>query len=247
MARLAGTVDLARVIALAVDGTSGTLVAVDDAGRPVAREACYNDRADDAAIAAVGGAAPADSAAHGATSPARASYVAAAVDGVTKILHQADWIAGQISGRFDVSDENNALKTGYDPIARNWPAWIANTGVPQNVLRQCSSRHRHWQRLDRSCKAIWRADPCGRCCRHHRRVARRFWQPAPASLAKPSPRSAPRWFSKSSATSRYLLRITVFTAIGSETSGCRGRLEHGRRRISALLQRRGHPRNQPPD
>jgi sugar (pentulose or hexulose) kinase len=134
MARLAGTVDLARVIALAVDGTSGTLVAVDDAGRPVAAGSLYNDRADDAAIAAVGGAAPADSAAHGATSPLARAMWLLRFDGVTKILHQADWIAGQISGRFDVSDENNALKTGYDPIARNWPAWIANTGVPQNVL-----------------------------------------------------------------------------------------------------------------
>ena len=25
-----------------------------------------------------------------------------------RILHQADWIAGQFSGRFDVTDENNA-------------------------------------------------------------------------------------------------------------------------------------------
>jgi sugar (pentulose or hexulose) kinase len=56
------------------------------------------------------------------------------VNGVARILHQADWIAGQISGRFDVSDENNALKTGYDPVARGWPAWIANMGVRLDVL-----------------------------------------------------------------------------------------------------------------
>jgi D-ribulokinase len=134
MARLAGTVDLARVIALAVDGTSGTLVAVDDAGRPVAAGSLYNDRADDAAIAAVGRAAPANSAARGATSALARAMRLLRVDGVTRILHQADWIAGQISGRFDVSDENNALKTGYDLVARSWPAWIANTGVPQDLL-----------------------------------------------------------------------------------------------------------------
>jgi sugar (pentulose or hexulose) kinase len=134
MARLAGRVDLARVTTLAVDGTSGTLVAVDRAGRPVAAGSLYNDRADDAAIAAVGRAAPVNSAAHGATSPLARAMRLLRVDGVARILHQADWIAGQISGRFDVSDENNALKTGYDPVARNWPAWIANTGMPLDVL-----------------------------------------------------------------------------------------------------------------
>ena len=53
MARLGSAVDLARISALAVDGTSGTLVAVDELGRPVAAGSLYNDRADDTAVAAV--------------------------------------------------------------------------------------------------------------------------------------------------------------------------------------------------
>jgi sugar (pentulose or hexulose) kinase len=134
MARLAAAVDLTRVGALAVDGTSGTLVAVDGGGRAVAAGSLYNDRADDAAIAAIGHAAPANSAAHGATSPLARAMRLQRLDGVVRILHQADWIAGQLSGRFDVSDENNALKTGYDPVARNWPAWIANVGVTPDML-----------------------------------------------------------------------------------------------------------------
>jgi sugar (pentulose or hexulose) kinase len=134
MAQLAGAIDLARVKALAVDGTSGTLVAVDGAGRPVEAGSLYNDRAEDAAIAAVGLVAPPQSAAHGATSPlARAARLLEA-GGMVRIIHQADWIAGQFSGRFDVSDENNALKTGYDPIARAWPDWIAAAGVEPNFL-----------------------------------------------------------------------------------------------------------------
>jgi len=36
---------------------------------------------------------------------------------VRHMLHQADWISGKLSGRFDRSDWNNALKTGYDPVA----------------------------------------------------------------------------------------------------------------------------------
>jgi sugar (pentulose or hexulose) kinase len=46
MSRLASMVDLARVGALAVDGTSGTLVAVDRHGGPVSMGSLYNDRAD---------------------------------------------------------------------------------------------------------------------------------------------------------------------------------------------------------
>jgi len=33
-------------------------------------------------------------------------------------LHQADWLAGKLAGQFGISDENNALKTGYDPVQR---------------------------------------------------------------------------------------------------------------------------------
>ena len=46
-------------------------------------------------------------------------------------LHQADWVLGRLSGRYDVSDENNALKSGYDPVRREWPDWI---GVPRALL-----------------------------------------------------------------------------------------------------------------
>src|SRR6185437_9621054 len=54
MARLALAVDLSRIGALAVDGTSGTLVAVDEQGSPVAAGSLYNDSADGAVVAAVG-------------------------------------------------------------------------------------------------------------------------------------------------------------------------------------------------
>jgi len=129
MARLASTVDLTRVVALAVDGTSGTLVGVDDRGTPVAAGSLYNDRADAADIAAVERAAPAHSAVHGVTSPLARAMRLLRAPGVASILHQADWIAGQFSGRFDISDESNALKTGYDPVIRRWPDWIAATDV----------------------------------------------------------------------------------------------------------------------
>src|SRR6266436_9040310 len=134
MARLGSTVDLARIGALAVDGTSGTLVAVDELGRPVAAGSLYNDSADDAAVAAVGRVASARAAVHGATSPLARAARLQRTAGVARIIHQADWIAGQFSGRFDISDESNALKTGYDPVARTWPSWIASAGVELDKL-----------------------------------------------------------------------------------------------------------------
>lgn len=134
MARVAAAVDLARIGALAVDGTSGTLVAVDELGRPVTAGSLYNDSAEEAAVAAVDRVASARAAVHGATSPlARAARLQQAA-GVARIIHQADWIAGQFSGRFDISDESNALKTGYDPVARVWPDWIEAAGVQRGKL-----------------------------------------------------------------------------------------------------------------
>jgi hypothetical protein len=134
MTRVVSKIDLARVIAVAVDGTSGTLVGVDDCGVPVSTGSLYNDRADDLSVAAVEHAAPAHAAVHGVTSPlARAIHLHRQSD-VVKIIHQADWIAGQFSGRFDVSDESNALKSGYDPVTRSWPDWIAATGIQPDKL-----------------------------------------------------------------------------------------------------------------
>jgi sugar (pentulose or hexulose) kinase len=134
MKRLASMVDLARVVAISVDGTSGTLVAVDDRGSPVAAGSLYNDRADDASVAAVERTAPAHAAVHGVASPLARAMRLLRAEGVTKILHQADWIAGRFSGRFDVSDESNSLKTGYDPVARAWPDWIAANFVEPGKL-----------------------------------------------------------------------------------------------------------------
>lgn len=125
LAQLSADHDLSGVRAIAVDGTSGTVLTVDADGRPLGPASLYNDRAPDAAVAAVAEHAPADSAARGATSPlARLLGMAGGV-----VLHEADWIAGKLCGRFDVTDANNALKTGYDPRTGAWPDWIAATGL----------------------------------------------------------------------------------------------------------------------
>lgn len=131
---LAG-IDRNRVRALAVDGTSGTMLPVDRDGTPLAEALMYNDPVADAGIlAAIANHAPAESAAHGATSGLAKLIHFQDVPNVWRVLHQADWIAGLFCGRFDVSDENNALKTGYDPVARQWPQWLAAAGAKVDFL-----------------------------------------------------------------------------------------------------------------
>jgi sugar (pentulose or hexulose) kinase len=114
MTRLASAVDLARIGALAVDGTSGTLVAVDELGRPVAAGSLYNDRADDAAVAAVGRVASARAAVHGATSPLARAARLQRTAGVARIIHQADWIAGQFNWSSQHSNLLSRMECGYE-------------------------------------------------------------------------------------------------------------------------------------
>lgn len=125
----------ARVGAIAVDGTSGTVLAIDEKGDPLAPPLMYDHKVDDAVLLArIAQIVPAQSAAHGATSGLAKALALQPTPGVAAIVHQADWIAGRLTGRFDTTDENNALKTGYDPLERRWPDWIGATGLDPTLL-----------------------------------------------------------------------------------------------------------------
>lgn len=117
------SLDGLKVLALAIDGTSGTIMPIDERGAPTAGASMYNANAEPEKVALVAAVAPKDTAALGGSSP-----LARALALQGRIVHQADWVLGQFCGRFDVTDENNALKTGYDPVARRWPEWISGTG-----------------------------------------------------------------------------------------------------------------------
>ncbi len=134
---LLNKLDRRRVGALAVDGTSATLLLTDAAGTPLGHALLYDDaRATDAAarIAAV---APADSATRSATSSLAKLLYLLDQPGYAlarHALHQADWIAGRLLGRYTHSDENNCLKLGYDPVTRVWPAWLTTLGIDPALL-----------------------------------------------------------------------------------------------------------------
>lgn len=113
-------------VAIAVDGTSATLLAVDRAGDPLGPALLYNDaRAVDEGEH-LRGIAPPSSAAHGASSSAAKLLWLrrrGRLKGAARVLHQAEWVSGRLQGHHDRGDENNALKLGYDPMQARWPDW----------------------------------------------------------------------------------------------------------------------------
>lgn len=148
--------DLESVAAVAVDATSGTLLATGDDGTPLAPALMYNDRRAEHEAARIAEVAPATSGAHGAhSSLAKALWLAIQPETANARwwLHQADWLSGRLLGHYGHSDENNALKIGYDPIARRWPDWLAQLRVDMDRLPHVSAPgtdlgalHEEWAR-----------------------------------------------------------------------------------------------------
>jgi xylulokinase len=112
--------------AIAIDGTSGTVLLADGAGTPIGPALLYSDNRAVVEAKEI----ETRSGPHAAAS---------ATSGLAKFLwllkrpgteqarhacHQADWLAGQLTGRFEVTDYHNALKSGYDIEALAWPDWM---------------------------------------------------------------------------------------------------------------------------
>lgn len=126
----------ASIHALAIDGTSGTLLLADEHGQPLRPALMYNDGRSIAEAKRIAAIAPRESAAHGATS-ALAKLLHLRPDQRTRYaLHQADWIVGRLTGQFGISDENNCLKLGYDAIHKRWPTWLDQLEVDRGLLPQ---------------------------------------------------------------------------------------------------------------
>lgn len=126
--------DLAGARAIAVDATSGTILPVDHHNRPLAPARMYDDADTGDLAAKIKTLAPRESAAHGATSPAARAVEWTKLPRLHCIVHQADWINGCLGATDWRTDENNALKTGYDPVARAWPDWLRTFGLSPGLL-----------------------------------------------------------------------------------------------------------------
>ncbi|MBT3060138.1 MAG: FGGY-family carbohydrate kinase [Candidatus Thiodiazotropha sp.] len=123
-------------VAIAVDGTSSTLLLADHQGNPLTPALMYNDSRSRDALPLLGGIAPeGNPVLSPSSSLAKLLHLGRTIATERyRALHQADWIAGRLCGDYRHSDENNALKMGYDPISRAWPAWMADLQLAQDAL-----------------------------------------------------------------------------------------------------------------
>ncbi len=148
--RLCHQTRISQVKAIAVDATSSSLLAISGhppsssssgsssghtpfadtsgipaEGRPVSAGIMYNDHSATAEAETVSRYAPADSPANGAgASLAKMLWLQRHYPRAGILLHQADWLTGLLCGDFTLSDTNNALKLGFDPVYQRWPDWL---------------------------------------------------------------------------------------------------------------------------
>ena len=137
LSMLLSQIDRSAIRAIAVDGTSGTLLLTDAGGAPLGEGLMYNDARAVEEAARVEAIAPPTSGALGATSAlAKLLHLTSSgqAEDAVHALHQADWIAARLSGRIGFSDQNNALKLGYDVVEQRWPSWLGKLGVQRELL-----------------------------------------------------------------------------------------------------------------
>lgn len=130
---------------IGVTSTSGTLVLADTHGKPCRPAIMWNDtRAGDEAdeLSEVAASLVAHTGARIRPSFPLAKllwlnrYEHETLAQARHIMHASDWILWQLGGLGDVvSDPTNALKTGYDPVMREWIPFVTQMGWHERLPR----------------------------------------------------------------------------------------------------------------
>jgi len=116
-----------RLRAIALNGTSATLLRCDRAGRPLGEPLLYNDGRAADQLARLRDRVPAHSVVLSATSSFAKLCWWQQHEEIAEtacVLHQADWLAYHLHGRLGISDYHNALKLGYDVERFAYPDWL---------------------------------------------------------------------------------------------------------------------------
>jgi len=126
-----------KLAAISIDGTSGSLLLSDCAGKPSSPVLMYNDTQAIQEAAYISTIAPDNSGAHGVGgSLSKLLFLLKHYpsEDHAYALHQADWLSNRLLDQWGLSDENNCLKLGYDPVARQWPQWLASLNLAKHLL-----------------------------------------------------------------------------------------------------------------
>ncbi|MEM6384140.1 MAG: FGGY-family carbohydrate kinase [Pseudomonadota bacterium] len=122
---------------IAIDGTSGSMVLVDATLNPVTAAMMYNSGGFDREAERIASHAEPGSITLGPSSALARMLRLQAMDesgSAVHLLHQADYVLAKLAGMSLGSDDNNALKLGWDPAVGDWPSWFETAGVPVETL-----------------------------------------------------------------------------------------------------------------
>ncbi|MTJ10394.1 FGGY-family carbohydrate kinase [Anabaena sp. UHCC 0204] len=119
--------------AIALNGTSSTILLTDGAGEPVDAPLLYNDDRGAMALEQLSRIAPPNHTVLSATSSlAKLLWMQQlpSFGQARYLLHQADWLGFLLHGKLGISDYHNALKLGYDVEKLQYPEWLEQLQIP---------------------------------------------------------------------------------------------------------------------
>jgi len=122
-----------EIRAIAINGTSSTVLLCDAAGEPVDAPLLYNDARGAVVLEQLRQVAPPNHTVLSATSSLAKLLWMSQQSFFTEaryFLHQADWLAFLLHGQLGISDYHNALKLGYDVEALQYPEWLQKLEIP---------------------------------------------------------------------------------------------------------------------
>ncbi|PAX57085.1 FGGY-family carbohydrate kinase [Brunnivagina elsteri] len=116
-----------RIKAIAINGTSATVMLCDAAGKPVDTPLLYNDGRGAGLLEQLKNIAPPNHTVLSATSSLVKLLWFSQLTTFPQaryFLHQADWLGFLLHGQLGISDYHNALKLGYDIEKLKYPDWL---------------------------------------------------------------------------------------------------------------------------
>ncbi|RCJ19682.1 carbohydrate kinase [Nostoc minutum NIES-26] len=122
-----------EIKAIAINGTSSTVLLCDATGKPVDVPLFYNDGRGAVVLEQLRSIAPSTHTVLSATSSlAKLLWMSQQpfFSEAKYFLHQADWLAFLLHGQLGISDYHNALKLGYDVEELKYPEWLEKLQIP---------------------------------------------------------------------------------------------------------------------